>query len=125
MKRVLVVYKKSAYRIYVREYRHAGMASLLRSGDRAMRNLRRAHESHERTLHEMRAVLRGLGASAVFRHRSDPGSAEPFDLVVTVGGDGTLLWASRLVGAGCPVIAINSAPSDSVGYFCAASRSSM
>jgi NAD+ kinase len=44
---------------------------------------------------------------------------EDVDLVVTVGGDGTLLWAARWVGPHTPVLAINSAPDDSIGHFCA------
>ena len=41
---------------------------------------------------------------------------------VTLGGDGTLLWASHLVGADTPIVAINTAPRDSVGYFCAGNK---
>jgi NAD+ kinase len=120
-KRVLVVYKKSAYQIYVRERRHPRVASLLRSRSKAVSGMIRAHEDHLSTLLEVRRVLRELGARAVFRQRRERGSTAGFDLVVTVGGDGTLLWASQMVAPGCPVLAINSAPQDSVGYFCAAS----
>jgi NAD+ kinase len=118
--RVLCIYKKSAYQIYVHERRHARVAALLRARDPAVAGLLRAHNAHERTLREARRLLRALGARASFRHRSARGSVGAFDLVVTLGGDGTLLWASQAIGAGCPVVAINSAPKDSVGYFCAA-----
>ena len=118
--RVLVVYKKSAYEIYVRERRHARVAALLRQGSPAVAGLRRAHEHHQQTLAVVKRALRELGAQAAFRRRSERGSTEEFDLVVTVGGDGTLLWASQMIGPECPVLAINSAPADSVGYFCAA-----
>jgi NAD+ kinase len=83
--------------------------------------LMRAHKAHVQTLREARRALRALGARATFRHRSSHGAADAFDLVVTLGGDGTLLWASQSIGPNCPVLAINSAPMDSVGYFCAAS----
>ena len=43
------------------------------------------------------------------------------DLVVSVGGDGTLLRASQFVRGGM-VIGVNSAPGDSVGRFCTANR---
>ena len=43
------------------------------------------------------------------------------DLVVSVGGDGTLLRASHFVRDGM-VIGVNSAPGDSVGRFCTANR---
>jgi NAD+ kinase len=123
--RVLVVYKKSAYQIYVREGGHRRVAALLRSGDAAVAGMTRAHRDHEHTLIEARRVLRALGARAEFRPRSGRGSASAFDLVVTLGGDGTLLWASHGIAAGSPVVAINSAPADSVGYFCAATRESI
>jgi NAD+ kinase len=41
---------------------------------------------------------------------------------VTLGGDGTLLWASHLTGPNTPIVAINTAPKDSVGYFCAGTK---
>jgi NAD+ kinase len=63
-----------------------------------------------------------LGIEAKFRHRSDDTHARSVDLVVTLGGDGTLLWASRLVSANTPIVAINTAPKDSVGYFCAGTK---
>jgi NAD+ kinase len=45
-----------------------------------------------------------------------PTSRRP-DLVVTVGGDGTLLAASHAV-SDTPILALNSAPDYSVGFFC-------
>ncbi len=42
--------------------------------------------------------------------------------MIAVGGDGTLLAASHNVGD-VPVLGVNSAPSHSVGFFCAAQRS--
>ncbi|MFI5307658.1 MAG: NAD(+)/NADH kinase [Polyangiales bacterium] len=67
-------------------------------------------------------MLHALGARAIFRHRSSDRETDAFDLVVTLGGDGTLLWASQGIGANQPVIAVNSAPQDSVGYFCGVQR---
>jgi NAD+ kinase len=117
--RVLVVHKKSAYQIYVRERRHPQVASLLRRKSPAVAGLMRAHRAHMETLRLARKALRDLGAQAVFRQRNEPGQINGYDLVVTIGGDGTLLWASQMVPADRPVVAINSAPKDSVGYFCA------
>jgi NAD+ kinase len=41
-------------------------------------------------------------------------------MVITVGGDGTLLSASHKVPAGIPVLGVNSDPKTSMGYLCAA-----
>jgi NAD+ kinase len=117
--RVLVIYKKSAYQIYVRERRHARIQQLVAAGEPAALALLRAHEDHARSLELARQALAQLGAAANFRHRSHDAHAKGADLIVTLGGDGTLLWASHLVGADTPIVAINTAPKDSVGYFCA------
>lgn len=117
--RVLVVYKKSSYEIYVRERHHARVLELLEANDPSVETLLRAHEAHHRSMEAAKAALQKLGARASFRYRSGPVSVSEFDLVVTLGGDGTLLWASHRVGAECPVVAVNTAPQDSVGHFCA------
>ncbi len=123
--RVLVIYKKSAYQIYVRERRHARMRSLLRSRDPSVARMLEADEAHQETIRVARDCLEQLGAAAVFRYRSDTAFEREVDLLVTVGGDGTLLWAAQRVGANCPVLAVNSAPGDSVGFFCAARRETL
>jgi NAD+ kinase len=117
--RVLVIYKKSAYQIYVRERRHARIEQLIAAKEPAALALLRAHEDHARSIEQVREALAQLGAAVNFRHRSHDAHAKGVDLVVTLGGDGTLLWASHLVGGDTPIIAINTAPQDSVGYFCA------
>jgi NAD+ kinase len=66
--------------------------------------------------------LAELGAEAVFLEGPRTPIQGSFDLVVTVGGDGTLLSASHQVGPGTPLLGINSAPDHSVGFFCGASK---
>lgn len=123
--RVLVIYKKSAYQIYVRERRHARMRSLLRRREPVVARMLEADREHQETVAQTRLCLRALGADAVFRYRADTAVDRGADLIVTVGGDGTLLWAQHSVGGDCPVLAINSAPGDSVGFFCSAKRESL
>lgn len=120
--RVLVVYKKSAWQTNVKERRHPRYLQLLRDGHASIERLEAAHRAHQETLEEVRRALEVLGVSAVFRYRGDEGLVEGFDLVVTVGGDGTLLWAARWAGKGQRVVAINSAPEDSIGHFCAVKK---
>jgi NAD+ kinase len=120
--RVLVVYKKSAYQTNVRERKNGCFAELLARRDPAVERLIEAHEDHVATIEEARAALEELGCKASFRFRGDEGLVEDFDLLVTIGGDGTLLWAARWVGTNLPILAINSAPRDSVGHFCAGTK---
>lgn len=78
-----------------------------------------------RTLETVRRALDELGARAVLVQRAhaefDTSDAA---LVVSVGGDGTLLAASHNVGQ-VPILGVNSAPEHSVGFFCAAQRDSV
>jgi NAD+ kinase len=121
VERVLVVSKKSAYEQYVRRHRMARVRALLRAKDPVVANLQRADLHHGETLIEVRAALEKLGLRARFRDRSMVGTIEDFDLVITVGGDGTLLSVSHSIGD-TDVFAINSAPYDSVGFLCSARR---
>lgn len=123
--RVLVIYKKSAFQLYVRERRSPRVVALLRKKHVTVERLRAAHDDHVGTLEAAKELLRVLGTRAVFRYRADVGAAHEFDLVVTLGGDGTLLWASHAVGADVPVVAINTAPRDSVGFFCAGTKDNL
>jgi NAD+ kinase len=120
--RVLVIYKKSAYQIYVRERRNERIRALVERDDRAVRHVLSADHDHAEAIEETREALRKLGVHGVFRYRSDESTVDEFDLVVTLGGDGTLLWASHRVPPGLPVLAVNSAPKYSVGHFCGARK---
>lgn len=115
---ILFIYKKSAYQIYVRERKSQRFSELLERGDASVDGLVEADRAHRTTIEEAQAACRELGVKGVFRYRSDDGLVEGFDLVVTLGGDGTLLWASHRIPPSVPVLAINSAPMHSVGHFC-------
>ena len=124
-RRILVLAKKSALRVHLEGQdvgRHARVEELLRAKDVTVARMRGAHKEHEATLHEVQESISALGCEAKlvmaaaldeFRVVDPRGN----DLVVTVGGDGTLLAASHGI-AETPVLAINSAPGYSVGFFC-------
>jgi len=117
--RVLVVYKKSTYQRYVGRAQKR-LEELIEHGDNSVAGLLHEHEIHQETLGRAKSALRDLGARAVLRYRPEPLPDEgAWDLIVTLGGDGTLLWASHLADSSTPMLAINSAPDTSVGYFCA------
>lgn len=121
IERILVVSKKSAYELYVRQHKMRRVRELLRKGDPSVERLVRADEHHRETLAEVREAVEELGIHARFRDRSQLGSVDGFDLVVTVGGDGTLLSVSHAL-ATTPILGINSAPLDSVGFLAGAKK---
>ncbi len=108
--RVVVVAKRTPYQHYVEDERDPRVQALLKRRDPAVRSWQSAHKEHARTLETVLSVLERerakvmllRGAQAVF----DPADAE---IVVVVGGDGTMLAASHSVG-GVPVLGVNSAP---------------
>jgi NAD+ kinase len=121
-RKVVVVVKRTAYRLFVEEEHDERITRLVRKNDPTVRRMRRSHEEHEGTLEEVARALDEIGAESVWIRRAhaafDAGDA---DLVLTVGGDGTLLAASHRVGA-TPILGVNSAPSHSVGFFCGAHK---
>jgi len=119
IERVCVVVKRSAKRLYGHE---AHVKRLLAKRDLTVARMARAHDDHEDTVREVHAAVRALGLAATFHEGSRSKLRSPCDLVVTVGGDGTLLGASHQIRQGVPVLGINSAPADSVGFFCGAQK---
>lgn len=113
---VLVVYKESAYSRYLSAPQ---LTKGLKQG-RYWDIVRGSHERHNHTLKTVRQTLAemGLRAKWVLRDRvqtlkSVDGS---FGLVITVGGDGTLLDSSHHL-VRTPVLGVNSDPHRSVARF--------
>jgi NAD+ kinase len=118
--RVALVIKRSQWRIQLEERHDVRLRRLVASGDRSVAPLRASHEAHEGTVSEVRSALEAVGADVVIAKRAgETFDAAGLDLVVTVGGDGTLLSASHSVDE-VPILGINSAPHHSVGFFCGA-----
>jgi len=121
--RVCVVLKRSSWRKWVDEEADAHIIALLEADDETVRRMRASHLDHLATIEELRKALDDLGVRASFTDRPHEFRIEGrCDLVVTVGGDGTLLAASHGIGAGTPLLGVNSAPKHSVGFFCGAEK---
>jgi NAD+ kinase len=120
---VLLVYKKSAYDIHFGKYRHPSLARLYRAGDPQLAHFERSHYVHYGTLETVRALLKKKKMVVRAVSRGEVPSARGFDLVLSVGGDGTFLEAARRTG-GEPILGVNSDPAHSVGRFCTADRRS-
>jgi len=121
--RVLVVLKRSSWRKWVEEEGDARIVALLEAGDETVRRMRPGHIDHTETIEEVRQALADLGAEVVWHDRPHHFRVDGrADLVVTVGGDGTLLGASHGIGPRVPLLGVNSAPAHSIGFFCAARK---
>ncbi|OJY18002.1 MAG: NAD(+) kinase [Myxococcales bacterium 68-20] len=120
--RVAVVVKRTSYRKFILEVHDPLIARLLRRRDPTVGRLKQSHEDHESTTREVEDALDELGAEIVFRGGPRARVPPRVDLVITVGGDGTLLAASHMLGDGIPLLGINSAPGHSVGFFCGATK---
>lgn len=120
--RVALLVKRSSWGLYVEDRKDPRIVRMRDEGDPAIARLKASHAEHEGTTREVKAALTALGAAWTLVRRSSGGfDSSKFDLVVTVGGDGTLLSASHSV-VNVPIIGINSAPTYSVGFFCGAKR---
>lgn len=114
--RVLVVFKRS----FLQQQRDD--PGFLRALDPATRRrLFVTDEENRRSIldvvHEV--MRRPIRADVVYR--GNLAASGRYDLVVTLGGDGTLMQASHFVGR-TPVLAVNSDPGHSLGLFCGADR---
>ena len=118
--RILVVHRESAYSEVAASGDGGRIAGLLGSRDPLVADILGAHERHESSMQRIRRELDARGLDATWRHDWTGLDPDDFDLVVTIGGDGTVLHASHSIGD-TPVLAINSSPETSIGFFTAGS----
>jgi NAD+ kinase len=116
MRRVLVVYKKSFLES------HAGDRTLLKRLSPAdRRRYLRADVENRTSIQDVVDFLERQRVKVSVVDRSTMAASPRFDLVVTVGGDGTFFAASHYVRS-TPVLSVNSDPENSLGLFACADR---
>ncbi|MCA9523669.1 MAG: NAD(+)/NADH kinase, partial [Myxococcales bacterium] len=116
LRRVAVVYKKTRYEKYMVEERDPAFQQLADTRPAMWQYLVSVYDDNRRALE---AVLSGLSRAGVESREiylADLEAPLHDDLVISVGGDGTLLAASHFV-IDRPVVSVNSSPQSSVGFF--------
>jgi len=110
--KILILYKNTAYQRLLSENTREDIIP-----DR----FRRTHQQHLKTLSFVESVLKKHGLKFKIIARGRKLDYRPFDLVITVGGDGTFLEAAKNMTSQL-ILGVNSAPGWSVGRFCIAAK---
>jgi NAD+ kinase len=122
--RVLVIYKKSYYERYRYDHRERHLARLQQQYPAIVHTMRLSHEENQRTLTAVQHALEALSLQYDCLYRGDLKPMTGYDLLLSVGGDGTFLEVARYA-IETPVLGVNSDPQRSTAFFCAADRSSI
>lgn len=121
VKKILIVYKKSSYQFYFLKPHGPLFQELLRFTKAVRMRFKKAHNEHYRTLALVERVLQANNVEYRKLYRGQTIDCASFDLVITVGGDGTFLEAARQVGKQL-ILGVNSDPKRSIGRLCNATR---
>ena len=112
---ILLVYKKSIYEIYFNDQRQKFKKQNFKEEDIA--HFKESGRIHKKALETVCQTLKSHKIRFHKIYRANKIDPEKFDLVISVGGDGTFLEAARYI-SDQPIIGINSDPTRSAGYFC-------
>lgn len=115
--RILIVYKKSSYQSKAIDKKDPNYLRLLEEKDRAILTSKSSHETHIESIETVKHQLRALKVPCDIRMRYKLSPLRGYDMVLSIGGDGTFLEASHYLEEGV-LLGVNSVPNDSVGYFC-------
>lgn len=120
IKNILLVHKRSAYELFGKKH----IAESVRS-DKVLRKEKKyfleSHKIHYATLAYVEKVLKEKKITYKKVSRDQGVAYRQFDLIITVGGDGTFLRAATNIGRQY-ILGVNSAPAFSVGRFCTVTR---
>lgn len=117
IRKVLVVYKKSSYELYGKIKKDSHFLSLIKKKDPTVRRFLPSHDIHQNSMEVVKKTLQKMKIASLWVYRAHTFSEKGFDLVISMGGDGTFLEASHSV-VNVPILGVNSNAKDSVGMFC-------
>ena len=119
IRKILILYKKSSYKHFF--LTRKALLRQIEQDEKLAERFRKTHDRHYQTLRDLENFLRqkGLRYSRMLRGRKKNFSG--YDLIITVGGDGTFLEGASKTRDQL-ILGINSDPQWSVGRFCAATN---
>jgi len=113
--KVILVTKRSLWDQY-----HLNPGAFGKLGRESLQRAKDSHFNQERSTGIVLKAFQTLGVKPWIIQGSETSfDASDAALVVTLGGDGTLLSASHHIGHKTPLLGINSDPMFSIGHFCA------
>lgn len=115
---IIVIYKKSIYELYSQSP-NPEIQRFLRENPEDGERMKQSHETQQHTLNQVVDILEKKKFRHTLRYRADLEPLKGFDLVLSVGGDGTFLEVSHYVEE-TPILGVNSDTNGSIGYYCAA-----
>ncbi|MBC8000149.1 MAG: NAD(+)/NADH kinase [Leptolyngbya sp.] len=97
------------------------LRALLDRDDSSVARIKLAHREHAHTLEQVEKSFGGCVRYEVIRRSelAQKVAAKQYDLIVTVGGDGTIIDVAHYAGS-VPILGVNSSKSTSHGHFCLA-----
>jgi len=118
-KKILLLYKKSSYKIYFSERKNFFYFNNNFNTVRQINNFKNAHDEHYEALKFVESVLIKNGIKYDRFLRGKNVDYEQYNLIITVGGDGTFLEAARKIKKQI-ILGFNSSSNYSVGKLCVA-----
>jgi NAD+ kinase len=136
---IFVVQKQTALERYSLRPTHVDFLEYAKRDNKNYQSLLKAHRIHTQCREHFLKLLDSLGLSYKLLNLDELHNTEyefwspenghqinpNLSLVVSLGGDGTLLHASHFSGGQLQLIGINSCPEHSVGYLCALDEENM
>lgn len=118
-RKILVIAKMTEYEKIIKD-KSSPLFALIKENDPSVRKIQLAREEHVASLKAVCAALRKCNACYQLIRRNqleDRLKVKNFDLIITVGGDGTIIDTSHFAGS-IPILGVNSSTSTSHGHFC-------
>ena len=121
---IVLAYKDSRLHTYTKARPHQDIKDLLAQEDVSVDQLQKAHDAHLEALLQVEQTLQRFDCSYKKAYRGRLAGADLSNsLVISVGGDGTLLEASHQLKDSV-ILGVNSDPGRSTGSLCIADKDS-